>query len=630
MKIINLSALLFVLLLPNYMLCTTTGISEQNPHLQRSERAIQDMRRLADEVFGNQSQDLTDEYITTDTNDISQPADIDVALRRAFENAFRDVDRGSRIAVVHMSAPNEAVNDFLLGELQHILFDRRFIVVDRSELDRIRNEQAFQLNIEVDEQTAVRIGKFVGADVVVTGTIDGIGQLRRLRLKVLNVQTGVILGTASEPFSTTLDLTPSTNVTAVFEYQSITETSIQPQVQIQETQVIVQQATITTNENDIDSNDVRDVIDTFNVRNVNEWSNAVNSIRNGGNNRAYTINVIGEISVPVGTGNTFGSVIGLRVTLQGGGILSKSANGRLIGIGGNQTVIAENITLDGHARSSAVVEVEGGVFRMVNGAIVKDNACTGVWVNGGTFDMLAGSITNNTASQSHTGGGVTLVNSSTLIMQSGATISHNNSNSHWGPGAGAVYIGRGSTFTMEGGYITGNTSNSRGNQAGGVFTNGSFIINNGEVSHNRNIGSGIGGGGLSIESGTATMNGGRIQQNSTTGAGGGVSIFSNATFNLNNGIISNNRAGSTGGGINTARTFNMNGGMITDNQAVTNGGGVHSTSGAAFTKTGGNITNNVAGDSGNTAFQVANPNRWRNANARLNENTSEYGFWLNE
>jgi len=53
---------------------------------------------------------------------------------------------------------------------------------------------------EIDDETAVSIGKFAGADIIVTGTVDGEGNLHRLRLRALNTQTAQVVGAASERF----------------------------------------------------------------------------------------------------------------------------------------------------------------------------------------------------------------------------------------------------------------------------------------------------------------------------------------------------------------------------------------------------------------------------------------------
>jgi hypothetical protein len=85
-----------------------------------------------------------------------------------------------------------------VGELEFIWVNKGYFITDRSQLDRLRREQNFQMSGEVDDATAVSIGKFAGADIIVTGRVDGEGNLRRLRLRALNTQTAQVVGVASE------------------------------------------------------------------------------------------------------------------------------------------------------------------------------------------------------------------------------------------------------------------------------------------------------------------------------------------------------------------------------------------------------------------------------------------------
>jgi len=60
----------------------------------------------------------------------------------------------------------------------------------------------------------------------------------------------------------------------------------------------------------------------YTVCNATGWI-ALNGIRNGGNDQEYIITVTGTVSVPsANTGNTFGSVTSITVTIEGRGVLS--------------------------------------------------------------------------------------------------------------------------------------------------------------------------------------------------------------------------------------------------------------------------------------------------------------------
>ena len=122
------------------------------------------------------------------------------AVERAVNVALRNVLANKRIAIIPISSQDRTMRDYVTGELEFLAVNNGFRIVDRVQLDRIREEQELQISWEVDERTAVSIGKFAGADYIITGQIDGTGDLRRLRLRVLDTQTAELIGVAAEPF----------------------------------------------------------------------------------------------------------------------------------------------------------------------------------------------------------------------------------------------------------------------------------------------------------------------------------------------------------------------------------------------------------------------------------------------
>jgi TolB-like protein len=127
--------------------------------------------------------------------------DIEAALERAADELMAGIEDGSTIAVLSISSRNRETSEFLLEELAYILVDTgSFKVVDRRSLDTIRKEQDFQLTGDVDDSSAVSIGKMLGANIVITGSVSGSESTRRLRLKALDVKTAEIIAMASERF----------------------------------------------------------------------------------------------------------------------------------------------------------------------------------------------------------------------------------------------------------------------------------------------------------------------------------------------------------------------------------------------------------------------------------------------
>ena len=220
----------------------------------------------------------------------------------------------------------------------------------------------------------------------------------------------------------------------------------------------------------------------------------------------------------------------------------------------------------------------------------------GVYISGNsTFTMNGGTISGNTATF---GGGVGVDNDGTFTMN-GGTISGNTANFD----GGGVELVNG-TFTMTGGTISGNSAYDWG---GGVYVrnNSTFTMEGGTITDNT---AKTFGGGVYVAYGTFTMSGGTISNNSAVynddgGNGGGVGVDNYGTFTMNGGTISGNTATVGGGvGVDNYGTFTMNGGTISDNVATRNGGGVDVEFGT-FTMTGGTISDNMATYFGSCVYE---------------------------
>ncbi|GHV72056.1 hypothetical protein AGMMS49928_27240 [Spirochaetia bacterium] len=123
---------------------------------------------------------------------------VEGALARAAEQTLKNVSPRSRIAIVYITAQDRSTTEYVVGELEYIWVNEGYFITDRSQLDQLRREQNFGVSGEVDDKMAASIGKIAGASVIVTGRVDGDGDLRRLRLRALDSETAQVVGVASE------------------------------------------------------------------------------------------------------------------------------------------------------------------------------------------------------------------------------------------------------------------------------------------------------------------------------------------------------------------------------------------------------------------------------------------------
>jgi len=126
--------------------------------------------------------------------------ELEAALTRSARDVSRNFTGMLRIVIDHIVADDRDIADFIYWGLENQLLGLGFNIIDRTDLDRIRAEQHLGMTGEIDEHTAVRIGHFVGASVIVTGRIVGEGDMRRLSLRALDTHTASVVGSAFVPF----------------------------------------------------------------------------------------------------------------------------------------------------------------------------------------------------------------------------------------------------------------------------------------------------------------------------------------------------------------------------------------------------------------------------------------------
>jgi formylglycine-generating enzyme required for sulfatase activity len=118
---------------------------------------------------------------------------LDQAIQEAAKDIEDNVQAGQKIAVLNFTSPTEQFSEYVLYQLSEKLVNgRKLTVVDRNELDLIRQEEQFQLSGEVSDESAQAIGKKLGAQLIVSGSINAIGNVYHFRIRTLAVETAAV------------------------------------------------------------------------------------------------------------------------------------------------------------------------------------------------------------------------------------------------------------------------------------------------------------------------------------------------------------------------------------------------------------------------------------------------------
>ncbi|MBD5442239.1 MAG: right-handed parallel beta-helix repeat-containing protein [Treponema sp.] len=240
----------------------------------------------------------------------------------------------------------------------------------------------------------------------------------------------------------------------------------------------------------------------------------------------------------------------------------------LSGLDVTATFVLSGCEISGNRKGGISIKYVG-TFAIENCEIIDNNDGGGVYISSYSSGMISGSkIKNNTSSNY---GGLYIERSNITIKdcEISDNISTDNSSQGGGIRLNGVSGGSGCSLIMEDCVVSGNSAN----EGGGIYLSSGFSL---------------------------TMKGSKskISENVTTGTssdGGGVHF--NGTFTMEDGEISGNNATRYGGGVYVGNgTFIMNGGKITGNTATEKGGGVYEKSSDTFTKNGGEISGNSPDD----------------------------------
>jgi len=527
---------------------------------------------------------------------------LDQAIKNASDEIEEFIPAGTIIGLLNFNSPADRFSEYVLDELTaNLVRGRLFTIVDRSEIDLIRNEFNFQYSGEVSDNSIQEYGRLLGAQAIVSGSLIEIGGSYRITIRVLSMRTAAV------EVLYRADITNDSRVQALLTGGRTTATSAGSSATDDTSTTVGANATGNTSGSSTGEQGTEQartgsqviIVEGSSLAQKFEWIKD-----NAARNTEYRIEITADESI-----------IPQNLSYSG----RNNITIRLTGSGGNRTVSHTGGT--------------GSFFTVGSGVtLILDSGVT-----------LHGRSGNNGAVIRVESGGI-------LIMNDGAKITGNTSSGY----GGGVFVSGNASFTMRGGEIT----NNRSSRGGGVYVseNANFIMTGGEIYINTSTGPGgndfgSGGGGVYVYGGTFTMRSGEIHSNvaSNNGNGGGVCLAQAAglptsRFNMEGGYISNNTAQRNGGGVfigewgnRSIGYLNMTGGVISGNIAI-NGGGIFRT--GRLNKTGGTIYGLTEGDlnsnraTGNTRSHAVGGNRLRitTAGPRVDLNsgtTGAAGGWEN-
>jgi TolB-like protein len=123
----------------------------------------------------------------------AQNVSLDKAVKDAATEIGNTIPAKSKLAVLSFKSDSDRMSGYIIEELTtEIVNQRKQTVVDRAQLDLIRQEMDFQLSGEVSDESAQAIGKKLGAQSIVSGSLELLGDSYRFRIKVIEVESAAV------------------------------------------------------------------------------------------------------------------------------------------------------------------------------------------------------------------------------------------------------------------------------------------------------------------------------------------------------------------------------------------------------------------------------------------------------
>jgi curli biogenesis system outer membrane secretion channel CsgG len=120
---------------------------------------------------------------------------LDTAITTMADYLTPRIPRNSKMVVLNITSGSDALSNYIIDTLTaHFVNTDIFVVVDRRNLEMLRQEMNFQQSGNVDERTAQAIGRKLGAQTIISGRIETLGDMYRFQLQATHVETAIIQG----------------------------------------------------------------------------------------------------------------------------------------------------------------------------------------------------------------------------------------------------------------------------------------------------------------------------------------------------------------------------------------------------------------------------------------------------
>lgn len=118
---------------------------------------------------------------------------LDKAVALVAKELSEKLPAGTKVVIYDIRAEKPEAGAYIIDELTYdLLQNDKLVVVDRENLDALRQELSLQVSGDVSDESAQKLGAMLGAEVLITGSFELLAGNYRYATKAVQVETAQI------------------------------------------------------------------------------------------------------------------------------------------------------------------------------------------------------------------------------------------------------------------------------------------------------------------------------------------------------------------------------------------------------------------------------------------------------
>jgi len=120
---------------------------------------------------------------------------LDNAITQGVSEIEERLPLDSKVVALNFSSTSQRLSNYVIEEIMtHLVRNGKLIVVDRANIEFIRQELNFQMSGEVSDESARSIGRILGAEYIISGAIEEVGSNYVIRFRTISVESAALQG----------------------------------------------------------------------------------------------------------------------------------------------------------------------------------------------------------------------------------------------------------------------------------------------------------------------------------------------------------------------------------------------------------------------------------------------------